>query len=293
MDNIRYAYWKEHFLRLALISLGGLISGISINTFLVPHHLLSGGVAGVAMILHFMADWPIGMMVAIFNVPLLLAAYRYLSRAYFITALYGMIMFSAAIHITGVFGKLQLVDDILLAAIFGGVISGIGSGLVFRVNGSLGGTDIVAALVKRHYAFNVSFVGFFINCVIMFIAAFLFGFKPAMYTLLSMYAGANVIDHVIQGFNTKKTVIVVSDQAERIADAIMSEVGRGVTFLHGEGGFTHADKKVIFVVVTLIQVAKMKPIVNEIDPLAFMIVQDAVEVLGHGFSLPGERIFIR
>ncbi|MDR3560667.1 MAG: YitT family protein [Negativicutes bacterium] len=278
--------WRGQIIRHLIIAIGSVICGVSINAFLVPHHMLSGGLSGVAMILHFIWGWPIGAMVALFNLPLMYAAYRLMDKGYFFSAMYGMLIFSVAIDATRGLADLNVVDDIMLAAIYGGVISGIGSGLVFRVNASSGGTDTIAALLKKYYAFNVSFVGFAINCVLMTIAAFLFGFKPAMYTLLSMYVGANVIDRVIQGFNTKKTVTIISDNAEEIAEAIMHEVGRGVTFLHGEGGFTRDDKRVLFVVVTLIQMAKIKPIVNAVDPCAFMIVQDAVEVLGHGFTLP-------
>jgi uncharacterized membrane-anchored protein YitT (DUF2179 family) len=278
--------WRNHVLRYVVIALGSFICGVSINAFLVPHHMLSGGLAGIAMIFHFLFNWPIGIMVALMNLPIMYAAYRLMDKAYFASAMYGMLIFSVAIDATRGLADLNVVDDIMLAAIYGGVISGIGSGLVFRVNASSGGTDTIAALLKKYYAFNVSFVGFSINCVLMTIAAFLFGFKPAMYTLLSMYVGANVIDRVIQGFNTKKTVTIISDKAEEIAGEIMNEVGRGVTFLRGEGGFTHDEKKVLFVVVTLMQMAKIKPIVTAVDPFAFMIVQDAVEVLGHGFTLP-------
>lgn len=284
------ASWRYQAGRFAMVGLGSIICGASLNAFLVPHHLLSGGLAGIAMILHYLFAWPIGLQVAILNLPLLYAAYRYIDKYYCFGALYGMLVFTFAIDITSGLAELNVVDDTLLAAIFGGVISGIGSGLVLRVNGSAGGTDTIAALVRKYYAFNVSYVGFAINCVLMTVAAFLFGFKPAMYTLLSMYVGANVIDRVIQGFNTKKTVMIISEDAEEIATAIMSEVGRGVTFLHGQGAFTRGDKKVVFVVVTLIQIAKIKPIINAIDPAAFMIVQDAVEVMGHGFTLPSTKV---
>jgi uncharacterized membrane-anchored protein YitT (DUF2179 family) len=165
----------------------------------------------------------------------------------------------------------------------------VGSGLVFRVNGSLGGSDIIVVLVKKYFAFNVGHVMLGINAVLMTVAAFLFGFKPAMFTLVAMYVGAMTVDKVIAGFNTKKTVLIVTERSEEIAAAIMHEVGRGVTFLKGQGAFSREEKKVVFVVVTLTQMAKIKPIVDGIDPHALMIVQDAVEVLGHGFSLPKYR----
>jgi uncharacterized membrane-anchored protein YitT (DUF2179 family) len=281
--------WRDEVYRYLMVGVGSVFGGVSINAFLVPHHLLSGGLSGIAMIMHFMIHTPIGLVVALLNIPVLFAAYRLLDRSYFFNALFGMAVFTVSIDTTQALAGMNITDDIFLASIYGGVIGGIGTGLVFRVDGSCGGTDAVAALMKKYYAFNMSYVGFFINCLLMTVAAFLFGFKPAMYTLLSMYVLAAVTDKVIGGFNTKKTVMIISEYADEIAEAIMNELGRGVTFFYGQGAFTKDNKKVVFVVLTLIQTAKIKPVVNELDPAAFMIVQDAVEVLGHGFSLPAKK----
>lgn len=282
--------WRQEVTRYAVTGLGGLICGVAINAFYVPHFLLSGGIAGIAMIIHYLFSGPIGLMIAIGNVPLFYAAYRLMDKAYFLCALYGLVVFTAAIDATSFLVARPPVDDTMLAAIFGGLVSGIGSGLVFRVNGSLGGTDIIVVIVKKYFAFNIGHVMLSINGVLMTVAAFLFGFKPAMFTLVAMYVGAMTVDKVIAGFNTKKTVLIVTDRSERIAEAVMHEVGRGVTFLKGQGAFSREDKKVVFVVVTLTQMAKIKPIVDAIDPHALMIVQDAVEVLGHGFTLPKYRL---
>lgn len=281
--------WQKHISRYAVTGLGGLIAGVALNSFLVPHHLLTGGVAGVAMILHFLLDWPLGLLIAVFNIPLFYAAYRLLDREYFLVALFGLATFTAAIDATSFLVARPAVDDTLLSAIFGGLISGIGGGLVFRVNGSLGGADIIAVIVKKYFAFNIGHVMLGMNAVVMTVAAFLFGFKPAMYTLVGMYVNAMMVDKVIAGFNTKKTIMIITDHPEHIAKGIMNEVGRGVTFIHGQGAFTREDKKVVFVVVSLTQMAKIKPLVDSLDPHALMIVQDAVEVLGHGFTLPKYR----
>ena len=177
----------------------------------------------------------------------------------------------------------------MLAAIFGGVFNGIGYGLVFRMNGSTGGFDIVGAIIKKFYSFNMGGVIFSFNCLIMIAAAFLFGVAPAMFTLICMFMNAMVTDKVIAGFNSRKAVLIVSDRAEAIAEGIM-EVGRGVTFLHGQGAFTRRERNVVFVVVTLTQVAKVKMIVNAVDKNAFMIIMSANEVMGRGFSSPGVRV---
>lgn len=283
-------YLKKNFARYATIALGASLLGISINTFLLPHHMLSGGISGIAIILHFIFNAPIGALVAALNIPIFYSAYKFLDRESVFIGLYGMVIFAGGIDATSFLVSYNLTDDILLAAIFGGVLTGVGSGLVFRVNGNTGGADIIAVIVKKYYALDVGSVMFTINVLLMIISAFLFGFKPAMYTLISMYVGATVTNRVIEGFNHKKTVMIISDHCEEIAAAILSEIGRGVTFLQGEGAFTHQERKLIFVVVTLTQIAKIKVIIQTTDPKAFIIIQDATEVSGHGFTLPRKRL---
>ena len=278
-------HWKKHVWRYSMVAAGSLIAGMAINLFLIPHQLFSGGVSGVAMILYFLFGWPIGVQIIVLNIPIFYAAYRLLDRDYVLCGIFGMLVFSVAADATRFLSTIHLVDDTLLAAIYGGVISGIGSGLIFRAGGSSGGTDTIAIIIKKYYSLNVGLVGFSINVFLMLVAAALFGVKPAMYTLLSFFVGSRVTDAVIEGLNRKKTVMIISDRNDEIAEAIMDEVGRGATFLEGTGAFTGQDKKVLFVVVTLTQIAKIKFIVEKTDPHAFMIVQDAAEVLGHGFSV--------
>jgi uncharacterized membrane-anchored protein YitT (DUF2179 family) len=272
-----------------MVAAGSFISGVAINTFLIPHHLFSGGVSGIAMILYFLFNWPIGVQIAVLNIPIFYMAYRLLDRDYVICGLFGMVIFSVATDATRFLANINMVDDTLLAAIYGGVISGIGSGMIFRANGSAGGTDTIATIVKKYYSLNVGLVGFSINVFLMLVAAALFGVKPAMYTLLSFFVGSRVTDAVIEGLNRKKTVLIISEMNTEIAEAILDEVGRGATFLEGTGAFTGDSKRVLFVVVTLTQIAKIKFIVEKTDPHAFMIVQDAAEVLGHGFSVKLRR----
>lgn len=271
------------------VAIGCLISAISINAFLVPHHLLSGGVSGLAIIFYFLFGLPIGMQILAMNLPLLYAAYRLLGKEYTIGTIYGTILFSLAVDASRYFSELNLIDDPMISAITGGVLSGIGSGLIFRVNGSAGGLDIVAAIVRKYYSLNFGAVGFAINCLIMVVAAGLFGLKLAILTLISMFIGANLTDKVVEGFNRKKTIFIVSYNTDAIVEVILKEVGRGVTILHGQGAYTRQSKQVLFVVVSLMQIAKIKQLVDEADPQAFMIVQDAAEVMGRGFTLPGSR----
>ena len=280
---------EHRLLRYAGITLGCLIASCSINLFLVPSHLLTGGATGIAIIVYYLAQLPIGLQTFAYNVPLLAAAWKILGRGHTLDVIIGTAIFSFCLDFTRFLNAYAPVNDIMLAAIFGGVFNGIGYGLVFRMNGSTGGFDIIGAIVKKYYSLNMGGVIFGFNCVIMLVAGFLFGVAPAMFTLICMYMNAMVTDKVIAGFNSRKAVLIVSNRSEHIAEAIM-EVGRGVTFLHGQGAFTRRERNVVFVVVTLTQVAKIKMIANAIDSDAFMIIMSANEVMGRGFSSPGIRV---
>jgi uncharacterized membrane-anchored protein YitT (DUF2179 family) len=271
------------------VGIGCLLSAVSINMFLVPHHLLSGGVSGIAIIFYYLFGLPIGMQILAMNLPLLYAAYRLIGKEYTIKTIYGAGLFSFFVDATGYLANVTIVDDPIISAITGGILSGIGSGLIFKANGSGGGLDVISSIIKKYYSLNVGIASFAINCVIMCIAAALFGIKLAILTLISMFIGANITDNVVEGFNRKKTVYIVSYKTDEITKAILKEVGRGATILHGEGAFTRQEKQVIFVVVSLTQIGQIKLLVQDVDPNAFMIVQDAVEVLGRGFTLPGTK----
>ena len=280
---------KKNAGRYLLITLGCLISTCSINLFLVPHQLLSGGISGIAIIFYYLVGLPIGVQILAMNLPLLYLAYKMFGKKYALDILFGIVIFSLLVDITSFLNHFNAVDDVMLAAIYGGVFTWIGYGIVFRSNSSTGGMDIVAAIVKTKYGFSVGFINFAVNCALMVVASLLFGLKLAMFTLISMFISSNLTDKVVAGLNNKKTVVIISGKSEEIAEEIIKEVGRGVTYLKGQGAFTLQDKDIIFVVVNLTQIAKIKLIVDGIDKYAFMIVQDANEVLGRGFTLPSSK----
>ncbi len=277
---------QHRTLRYAGITLGCLIASCSINLFLVPSHLLTGGATGIAIIVYYLTQLPIGLQTFAYNIPLLVASWRLMGRGYTVDTVIGTGIFSLCLDLTRFLNAYAPVNDLMLAAIFGGVCNGVGYGIVFRMNGNTGGFDILGAMIKKFYSFNMGGAIFAFNCVVVTIGGFLFGVAPAMFTLICMFMNAMVTDKVTAGFNSRKAVLIVSNQAQAIAEGIM-EVGRGVTFLHGQGAFTRRERDIVFVVVTLTQIAKIKLVVNAIDPQAFMIVVPASEVLGRGFSKPG------
>jgi len=222
----------------------------------------------------------------IMNIPLFYIAYRLIGKAYVVSTIYGAVILSIAIDATRFLAQSTIIDDPIISAITGGIMSGIGAGLMFRVNGSAGGLDIIASVIKKYYSFNVGVVSFAVNCLIMIIAAFFFGLKLAVLTLIAMFIGAQITDKVVEGFNNKKSIHIISYNSEKIIESIIQEVGRGATILRGVGAYTRQDKQVIFVVVNLTQITQIKQLVHDADPDAFMIVTDATEVLGKGFTIP-------
>lgn len=271
------------------IMVGCLIAAGSINLFVVPSNLLTGGVTGIAIIFYFLAGLPIGMQTLAYNVPLLIASYKLLGKKYTIDVVIGTLMFSFALDATKFLSAYTPTDDLMLAAIYGGIFNGIGYGIVFRMNGSTGGFDILGAIFKKYYSMEIGSVIFGFNCVIVAIAGGLFSVSSAMFTLICMYITSQMTNKVIDGLNQRKAILIVSDKAKDIADGIITDIGRGVTFLNGEGAYTGDPKKIVMVVVSMTQIAKIKIIVNTVDRNAFMLILSASEVMGRGFTRPGRH----
>ena len=259
-------------MRYAGITLGCLIASSAINLFLVPAHLLTGGATGIAM------------QTFVYNIPLLFMAWKLMGRAYTVDIIIGTAIFSFLLDLTRPLNAYAPVNDMMLTTVYGGVFAGLGYGLVFRMNGSTGGFDILAAIVRKYYDLHMGGVLFSLNCLIMLIAAFLFGMAPAMFTLIYMFINATMVDKIVAGFNQRKAVLIVSDRHREIAESIIDNMHRGVTFLHGQGAYTRRERNVVFVCVGTTQVGKLKFIVHNVDPHAFVIIMSANEVMGRGFG---------
>ena len=277
---------KSNFFRYVGMVAGCLIAASSINLFVVPSHLLTGGVTGIAMIVYYLADFPIGVQTFLYNLPLLIASYKLLGKEYTVDVVIGTVIFSICLDATKFLNSYAPVNDLMLASIYGGVFNGVGYGIVFRMNGSTGGFDILGAIVKKFYSMNMGSTIFAFNCCIVSVAGFLFGVEPALFTLICMYVNSHVTDKVTAGFNQRKAVLIISENSADIAEAIMYELKRGVTFLHGQGAFSGSERNVIMVVVSLTEIAKLKMIVNFLDKNAFFIMMSASEIMGRGFTMP-------
>ncbi len=271
------------------IMAGCLIAASSINTFVVPGNLLTGGVTGIAIIFYFLSGLPIGAQTLAYNVPLLIASYKLLGKKYTLDVVIGTLMFSFALDATKFLAAYTPTSDLMLSSIYGGVFNGIGYGIVFRMNGSTGGFDILGAIFKRYFSMDIGSVIFGFNCLIVIVAGALFNVSSAMFTLICMYITSQMTNKVIDGFNQRKAGLIISEHAKDIADGIITDIGRGVTFLHGEGAYTGVEKKIVMVVVSMTQIAKIKIVVNTVDKNAFMLFLPASEVMGRGFTRPNRQ----
>ena len=270
-----------------MIILGAALGGIAFNIFLIPHKLLSGGVGGIALILNYIFGLNPGVLIFIFNIPIFIAGYKFLDKEFIFLSLVGMTAFSVSIDAFSFLRDIVFIDDTLLSCLYGGVLSGVGAGIVFRNRASQGGIDIIAVIVKKHFSMNIGSTSLIINIIIVAIASMFYGLKLAMYTLVSMYVTSVVMDRVQQGFERSKSVMIITDNEQKVADEIIKTLGRGVTYLEGEGAYTGNQKRVIYCIVSMSQLSKLKHIVHEADSKAFMAVSDTAEVLGYGFANRG------
>lgn len=272
--------------RIILIIVGSLFASLSIRLFILPAGLLAGGLSGVALLLQYTLEVPVSLSVLLLNVPIFLMGFRRLQLNYMLRSFIGVVSFTAFLAGWQALIDIRqpLVDDLLLTALFGGALNGVGFGLTFRGRGSVGGTDIIALILNRTYSFSLGSAGFALNALPVILGVILFDVRLIGYTLVTMYVSAHVVDRVQVGLIRSKTIMIVSNRHEEIAQAIIERIHRGVTLLHGQGAFSHGDKKVILTTVSLTQLTKLKDIVAELDPMAFMTVSDTSEVLGKGFG---------
>lgn len=270
--------------KLFFILLGNSLCALAINGFFIPSKLLNGGVSGLAIMTHYIWNIPTGITVLLINLPIFILGARLIDRNFIIYGFISMLVFSSLLTITSGIDKYFQIDDILLGAIFGGIFNGIGMGLMFRNRTSQGGFDIIAAILKKHYNINIGTGLMMVNTVIISASSILFSLKSAMYTLIAMYIGYQVLDKVQTGFNIKKNVVIVSNKSEELATEILTKLNRGVTYLEGMGAYTKENKQVIYCIVTSNEVVRLKNIVDKIDPSAFLTINDVVEVRGSDFK---------
>jgi uncharacterized membrane-anchored protein YitT (DUF2179 family) len=268
--------------RVFFIIFGAVLMGVGIEEFLVPNKILDGGIVGISIILSHLTGWRLGLFIFVLNIPFFFIGYKQIGKTFALSTLLGISVLSITTTLLHNFPVFT--EDLLLATVFGGIVLGTGVGIVIRFGGSLDGTEIMAILMNKKLPFSVGEMIMFFNIFIFGIAGFIFGWDRAMYSLLAYFIAFKTIDIVIAGLDESKSAWIISDQANEIGEAILARLGRGVTYLNGEGAYTGDDKRVIFCVITRLEEAKLKSIVEEIDSSAFLAVGNIAEVRGGRFK---------
>jgi len=269
-------------INILLITFGAIIAALGLELFLVPNEIIDGGIVGVSIMSSHILGVPMGIFLFIFNLPFLYFGYKQFGKKFAVYSTYGIVILSVCTVL--LHHKSVATDDMLLAAIFGGIIVGIGVGLVIRAGSALDGTEIVAIVVSKNLPFSVGELIMFLNVFILGSAGFVFGWKQAMYSLIAYFIAFKTIDVVVAGLDEWKAVLIVSDHSPEIADAIIEQLGRGVTYLNGEGAYTQNDQKIIYCIITRLEEARMKEFIHDIDRKAFITIIPVGEVHGGRFK---------
>jgi uncharacterized membrane-anchored protein YitT (DUF2179 family) len=268
----------------ALVVIGALLVAAGTNLFLVPNRVVAGGVTGVAIMLHYVVGTPVGLVVLALNVPLLWLGYRHAGGVrFFLRTLVAVVVMAVAIDATAPLLK-PPTSDRLLVICYGGLLDGLGMGLVFSGRGTTGGTDVLARLAHRHLGIGIGQALLAMNVAIFAAAGLIFGAEPVMVALALAFVSARVLDLVQAGFSAARAALVISERPDDVKRAVLDRLGRGVTVLRGEGGFTGEARPVLYVVVANYEAGRLKRLVAEVDPAAFVAITAAQEVLGEGFA---------
>ncbi|QIZ07857.1 YitT family protein [Priestia megaterium] len=273
---------RKVILRTIAITIGAILMATGLEIFLVPNHVIDGGITGISIMLAHIIGWKLGIFIFVLNLPFVYMGYKQMGKTFAFSTVYGIIVLS--IFVSFFHPIPAFTDDILLATVFGGMILGMGVGIVIRNGGALDGTEILALVITKKVPFSVGQIIMFINIFILGAAGFVFSWDRAMYSLLAYVIASKAIDSVVAGLEESKSVWIISDEAEEIGNAINARLGRGVTYIKGQGAFTGDSKKVIFSIITRLEESKLTTIVEDIDPTAFLAIADISEVRGGRFK---------
>ncbi len=269
-----------------LIILGGLLQALALRTFLVPSLLVGGGISGLAQIFHYLWNLPIGAVTLLGNIPLFIIGWRFLGGPRFaVRTILAVFSYTVIVDIlVELTGTAPITDDLLLNSLFGGILLGVGLGLVYLGQGTSGGTDILGRILNRRFGMSISLAYMVTDSFAVILAGFFFGWDRALYGLIMIYLSGVAADMTSQGTSVIREALIITDKTEEVVKAISDELGRGTTIIEAKGGYTQKDRPMIFCVVSAGEVIRLKTIVQETDPNAFMVVGHVNEALGEGFK---------
>lgn len=278
-----------------LMTVGLFMTAWALDAFLIPNRIAAGGVSGLSTVIYYWAlanfnvTVPVGIQMLVMNGLLLAVAFRFRGMRYVAKTVYGAVALSILVDVLATVAPHLAGDDLLLAALYGGAISGLGMGLVFKAGGNTGGTDIVAQLLSRRFPFGVGQIMLVVDAGVTILAIFEFGPKLALYGVVAIFVATAAIDLVLEGVSVEKAVWIISDFTPRIGEAINVELGRGATALEATGVYTGEKRGTLMVVLSRNELDDLKAIVAAIDPRAMVIISNVHEAIGEGFKEMGAR----
>ncbi|MDU4962090.1 MAG: YitT family protein [Sporomusaceae bacterium] len=281
--NVKTKNLKMRLLQKYLfLFIGSIITAVGLEIFLVPNNIIDGGVVGISIMASHLTTLPLSLFLILFNIPFLYLGYKQIGKSFALSTLFSICSLS---YWVSFFHPIPgLTHDLFLAAIYGGITVGLGVGLIIRYGGSLDGTEIVAILLDKRSSFSVGEIIMFFNLFILSSAGLVFSWDKAMYSLVAYFVAYKIIDITIAGLDESKAAMIISDKPDEIVDALMARLGRGVTILNGAGGYTKESKQILYAVITRLEMAKLKAIVDELDMGAFVTINDVHEVMGGRFK---------
>ena len=273
---------KYHLIKVIAILFGSAVMGFGVNEFNIANGLAEGGITGVALILNYVLGWSPGWSSLLINLPIFLLGWKFMGRTHFIYAMVGSLSLSAFFILFEPF-SLPL-EDPLLASLYAGAIVGIGLGIVFRYGGMTDGVDVMAMFCRQQFGWSLGRMIFITDAAVVLLSLLYLDLTRSMYTLIAMLVGARLIDFVQEGSYSAKAAIIISTRQEEISHRILQQLKRGVTFLNGKGAYSMRQQEVIYCVVSRKEIGRLKTIVHEADPAAFVTFSDVHEVLGKGWQ---------
>lgn len=277
--------WRSLLTDAFNLILGALLAALALNLFIAPHRIAPGGASGLAIILTSQLPIPLGMTMLAINIPAFFLGYRRLGGGPFLVrSLLGTLVFNLGVDLMAPYlPAAGLTDEMILNAIFGGVLLGLGVGLVYRAGGTAGAAGIMNRLIQTSRGLPIKVTTLYTNSAIIALAGLVFGWEAAMYALISFYITGTVADFVLEGPAVVRTAMIITDRASDIADALMDELGRGVTRWAVEGMYTKEPHAALYCTVTRPEIHGLKQVVGRVDPEAFVIIGQGHEALGRGF----------
>ncbi|MCK4976392.1 MAG: YitT family protein [Anaerolineales bacterium] len=274
--------FRSNWKNFILLTIGGVILAVNVNLFLAPANLAPGGVSGLAIIINELTSWPIGLTMLVLNIPLLVLGFFYLGRFNFlIHTLFVVLIYNLGVDIVaGWLPAGGITDDLLLNTIYGGVMGGIGTGLVFRANGTSGGTGVLARVIQLRTGIPISQVFLITDGGVVFLAGLLFGWEIGLYSLITLFIWGVVVDYVLEGPSVVRTAFIITDRPQEVAHAVMSRLSLGVTSWPAQGMFTEASRTLLFCTVS-------RGDANTLQATILAEDQNAFVVIGHGHQAVG------